>query len=446
MSVDKVRVLLSKHLEYDSQSDTYYFIDYHPYWHGNNPEFNKEDGLLLDFKKGYESGISHFYNKISRVMNTLHDADANIWLCPVPSHSPQNTDSSVYLLMRRFTKIKSAQLLRRTKEIAKLSTGGDRAVSVHTNSISTDTSIPIGKNAIIILLDDILTTGNSIKACRSILIKRQDVKSVISIVLAKTKRTCNHDSIVTHDVSSALQQLESISKPVQLDSQESKEYKGKALIGTSRAETAPKTIPTCPESSPSVDLSDIVMETPVSVIKQSPLQQSAITDNAKNFISVDQKSTDKTETSRVENKDSACLDLDKKRQIKREQRHNLEKKCQEVQLSRFGHWLSLILTSILCGVIAYLLYNNLNYEYSQTGIVVVAVLVILSVLMFLFSVLAVITRICAFICLMFRWFKLCLFWKRTSLSCLNLVLYVFYISIVALLFIASINRLLFPDY
>ena len=189
MTVGEIRSILSKHFRYDSDNDTYYLMDYHPYWHGHNPDFGDEDGVLLDFKKGYDSGITHFYKKLSYRLNRILDQNTNIWLCCVPSHHPSNTDSSVYRLINKLSGSKTAKLLKRTKEVEKLSTGGDRAIAVHTNSITTDASIRLGSDAIVILVDDILTSGNSIKACKSILSKRNDVKSVISIVIAKTKNS-----------------------------------------------------------------------------------------------------------------------------------------------------------------------------------------------------------------------------------------------------------------
>lgn len=193
MTVGEIRSILSKHFSYDSDSDTFYLMEYHPWWHGHNPEFSDDDGLILDFKKGSDSGISHFYKKLSDRLNRILDQNPNVWLCCVPSHSPSNTESNVYRLINKLSRSRTAKLLKRTKEVEKLSTGGDRAMAVHTNSITTDTSIGLGSDAIVILVDDILTSGNSIKACKSILSKRKDVKSVISIVIAKTKNSRSYE-------------------------------------------------------------------------------------------------------------------------------------------------------------------------------------------------------------------------------------------------------------
>jgi len=189
VTVGEIKRILNKKFNYDSDNDTYYLMEYHPWWHGHNPEFSDDDGLLLDFKKGSDTGISHFYKKLSYRLSQILDQNPNVWLCCVPSHNPSNTDSSVYRLINKLSSSRTAKLLKRTKEVEKLSTGGDRAIAVHTNSITTDASVRLGSDAIVILVDDILTSGNSIKACKSILSKRNDVKSVISIVIAKTKNS-----------------------------------------------------------------------------------------------------------------------------------------------------------------------------------------------------------------------------------------------------------------
>jgi len=190
MTVGEIRRILGRHFEYDSESDTYYVIDYHPYWHGNNPEFSDEDGLLLDFKKGYDSAVRYFFNKLSYRLDKVYEAGGsitNIWLCPVPSHDPNNKNNNVYDLISRYRKFPSAKILKRTRLVDKLASGGNRDVSVHTNSIVSDSSVKLGSGAVVILVDDVATTGNSIKACKSILMRRTDVSSVVCVVIAKTK-------------------------------------------------------------------------------------------------------------------------------------------------------------------------------------------------------------------------------------------------------------------
>lgn len=201
MTVGEIRRILGRHCEYDSESDAYYITDYHPYWHGNNPEFNDDDGLLLDFKKGYDTAVRHFYNKLSYRLNKLYEAggsSTNIWLCPVPSHDPNNKNSNVYDLISRYRNFPSAKILKRTRLVDKLASGGNRDVSVHTNSIVSESSVKLGSGAVVILVDDVITTGNSIKACKSILMKRTDVSSVVCVVIAKTKNKYSSAHNIQH--------------------------------------------------------------------------------------------------------------------------------------------------------------------------------------------------------------------------------------------------------
>lgn len=61
--------------------------------------------------------------------------------------------------------------LRRSRSINKLATGGSRDLSVHMQSIDTVEDMDISGD-IVLLMDDVTTTGNSLYACREILLNR----------------------------------------------------------------------------------------------------------------------------------------------------------------------------------------------------------------------------------------------------------------------------------
>lgn len=58
--------------------------------------------------------------------------------------------------------------LRRNSSIKKLSEGGFRGKSVHFNSIDANDGMTI-EGDVVLLIDDVTTTGNSLYACREIL-------------------------------------------------------------------------------------------------------------------------------------------------------------------------------------------------------------------------------------------------------------------------------------
>ena len=61
--------------------------------------------------------------------------------------------------------------LRRSHSINKLATGGSRNLSVHMQSIDTVEDIDISGD-IVLLMDDVTTTGNSLYVCKEILLNR----------------------------------------------------------------------------------------------------------------------------------------------------------------------------------------------------------------------------------------------------------------------------------
>lgn len=61
--------------------------------------------------------------------------------------------------------------LRRSHSINKLATGGSRNLSVHMQSIDTVEDIDISAD-IVLLMDDVTTTGNSLYVCKEILLNR----------------------------------------------------------------------------------------------------------------------------------------------------------------------------------------------------------------------------------------------------------------------------------
>lgn len=145
---------------------------YRPYYMPDgsiNPEFRKEklSGLILDLKEKRPEALDYFFNMIN------DEICENITICVVPSHSKSTTnESGIALLARRLAasknRIDKVDFLIRDKNILKLSTGGLRNEFVHKNSIIANPCMSI-KGDVILLIDDITTSGTSLTACKQIL-------------------------------------------------------------------------------------------------------------------------------------------------------------------------------------------------------------------------------------------------------------------------------------
>lgn len=137
---------------------------------GDGSNYPEHSGRILDVKSDQNRGIQYFFDYMSPRIK----AGASIAI--VPSHDPMKVGGGLSILAKKLVAAgicddATACLVRHTK-IEKLSSGGDRSVNVHIGSIQIqDIDQVRGKK--IILLDDVMTTGNSLLACRNILLSHE---------------------------------------------------------------------------------------------------------------------------------------------------------------------------------------------------------------------------------------------------------------------------------
>lgn len=169
--------------EYIDFENAQFCGDYHPYRrHGmKNPNFDAFSGLMLDLKENKENALGYFRDFLEKNLKT------DIPIAVVPSHDPAKTTSGVRTLAVRLAaaqRIDATGCLVRTEMIEKLSHGGNRDIQVHLNSIQVINEHLI-INREVVLLDDIMTSGNSLRAGRQLLLQA-GAKSVQMLALART--------------------------------------------------------------------------------------------------------------------------------------------------------------------------------------------------------------------------------------------------------------------
>ena len=136
-----------------------------------NPEFRKDriSGRILDLKQKDELAINYFFAQIDPEIERN-----NITICVVPSHeSGQHNDSGMAILARRLAnagRIDGVDYLVRTSTVDKLATGGNRDKAVHYESIELKPDVHLSGD-VILLVDDVTTTGNSLNVCKDILMQ-----------------------------------------------------------------------------------------------------------------------------------------------------------------------------------------------------------------------------------------------------------------------------------
>ena len=171
--------------------------DYHAYKINGekNPQFDKNSGRILDLKNpkcgGYVSAVAYYQKDLaSRLAKRSGLKTWTLVGAVVPSHeagkdSPGLSAIMTYLAQQFPIKFPPNPLLRVTT-VDKLTAGGNRSKEVHLDSIIVQPKT-VQKGSMVILLDDVSTSGNSIYACEELLLSA-GAAIVLKIALAKTKQ------------------------------------------------------------------------------------------------------------------------------------------------------------------------------------------------------------------------------------------------------------------
>lgn len=159
--------------EWDDIDGIVVYSNYHRYWQNRelkikNPYFDVFSGKILDLKQGKLSAVKYFYNLLN---DEICD---DVTICVVPSSDASKTESGIGMLgnmLAANNRRNKVYYLRRNHSIDKLALGGNRSKEVHMKTISTMEDVDITGD-IVLLMDDVTTTGNSLYACREILLER----------------------------------------------------------------------------------------------------------------------------------------------------------------------------------------------------------------------------------------------------------------------------------
>lgn len=165
----------------------YSLSPYQPYHGGQNPDFDKSSGMLLDFKKGELKAVNYWYPQVAKMIRSLA-GNTPFSIATVPSSTkgkkhPGFTEL-VSRLSREFSILnENKNLIGRTESIDKLASGGNRDIGVHLRTLEVPTSAKEYRP--VVLLDDVTTSGNSMKAAIS---KLEDAGYTViaAIALGKT--------------------------------------------------------------------------------------------------------------------------------------------------------------------------------------------------------------------------------------------------------------------
>ncbi|WP_162875572.1 phosphoribosyltransferase [Sphingomonas crusticola] len=133
---------------------------------GDGASYPEHSGRILDVKSGQEAGLHYFIDFMAPRIRTPGV------IAIVPSSDPTKTGPGIRKLAKRLAGLTplydaTAALIRHTK-IARLAPGVRRDIRVHLDSIAVKSpQLIVGER--VFLLDDVLSSGNSMLACRRLL-------------------------------------------------------------------------------------------------------------------------------------------------------------------------------------------------------------------------------------------------------------------------------------
>jgi predicted amidophosphoribosyltransferase len=142
---------------------------------------NEFSTTLLDLKKRREYAIEHFAERLIEVL------EWDFVIAVAPSSDPEKVDSGIRAVAEQVLEqgywVDATDCLIRRTAVEPAHRGGSREWDDHYESIELDCPI-IGQD--VLLLDDITTTGTSLKVCREILLECGGARSVKMMAMGKT--------------------------------------------------------------------------------------------------------------------------------------------------------------------------------------------------------------------------------------------------------------------
>ncbi len=169
----------------------WYIRDYHPYNSGKQDEF---DRMIMNLKN-YESegwkqrkqkeAENHFFERLTKIINTNYPA--KILVCYIP-RSSVGAESHIGNVAKRLCLtmdlIDGTECLYRICNITTAHTTGIRNDGRHLRSIQIKNKHLI-RNSSVLLLDDVITTGQSMSECGMLLLN-EGAKEVIGLGMGLT--------------------------------------------------------------------------------------------------------------------------------------------------------------------------------------------------------------------------------------------------------------------
>jgi hypothetical protein len=188
----------NKLIDSDSEKNIITLGKYYPKYDRQYKDMDKFSDMILDIKKDekkldpqsgeyyyYKKAINYFTNQLRSI---LSDTEEYV-ICVIPTHAVGTAPSGIRTIAKRLCSppiIDGTDVLSRAFEIPKKAIGGNRDLQKEIESlIVSDENIIRDRQ--VLLMDDITTTGTSLKAGKYRM-ERAGVALIALLALAKTQR------------------------------------------------------------------------------------------------------------------------------------------------------------------------------------------------------------------------------------------------------------------
>ncbi len=188
----------NKLIDSNSEKNMITLGKYYPKYDRQYKDMDKFSDMILDIKKDekkldpqsgeyyyYKKAINYFTNQLRSI---LSDTEEYV-ICVIPTHAIGTAPSGIRTITKQLCLppiIDGIDVISRAFEIPKKAIGGSRDLQLEIESLTLrNESIVKGRE--VLLMDDVITTGTSLKAGKYLL-ERAGVALIALLALAKTQR------------------------------------------------------------------------------------------------------------------------------------------------------------------------------------------------------------------------------------------------------------------
>jgi len=195
-NINQVIDLLKKRFPHNEfMNEIIFYLHY--YYPKYSSKFDKRSERILKFKNNDHSSFDYYSDILAYyLLPTISNIPDGCAFTVVPSSTAYNFSGGIYrlipyLIIKSIERylgssfVDASRILVRHTSKTKAHLGGERDKSIHMETIRVEQSESI-RDRLVILFDDVVTTGNSMVACKELLM-RAGAKEVVCFALSKTE-------------------------------------------------------------------------------------------------------------------------------------------------------------------------------------------------------------------------------------------------------------------